>query len=80
MEFEIILKKLNDIFIDVFDDENIKIDLNTYFTSLKDWDSLNHITLVSVIESEFNVSFNIEDIPKLKNVNIIINQIMEKLK
>ena len=32
------------------------------------WDSLMHITLISAVEDEFGVSFNMRDVVKMKNV------------
>ena len=56
----------------------------TYSTNsdeLENWDSLNHINLMSAIEKEFNIKFALGELMKLKNVEKIINLIVnEKLK
>ena len=46
MKFSEIILKVNDVFKDVFDDENLIIDRNTSSENIEDWDSLNHIILV----------------------------------
>ena len=58
MKIEEILKTLNSIFIDVFNDKNIKIDKNSSAENINEWDSLNHIYLVVAIEKKFNLKVN----------------------
>ena len=50
---EQIYKRLNEIFKGFFDDDSIEIDENTTAEDIEDWDSLNHITLIDTVESEF---------------------------
>ena len=75
MTKEAIYEKLAEIFIDVFDDENIKIEDSTTSEDIDGWDSLTHITLVGVIEDEFGIKFRMEDIPKMKNVGEMVETI-----
>ena len=49
------LKKLEDILRDFFDDETLQLTENTVAGDIKGWDSLEHITLMAVIEHEFNI-------------------------
>ena len=43
------------------------------------WDSVGHLSLLFAIESDFDVKFDIEKIPELTSVAIIIDEI-KKLK
>ena len=55
-----IFEKLNGIFRDVFDDEDITVTETTTAADIEDWDSLTHIMLLSAIEDEFDVKFDMK--------------------
>ena len=63
-----IFTKINSIFRDVFDDKTIMVSESTSAADIKDWDSLSHIILISAIEDEFGIRFNMKDILNMKNV------------
>lgn len=71
--------KLREIFIDVFDDEDIALSDTTVSSDIEGWDSLTHITLIGVIEDEFGIKFDMDALPQMKNVGIMIDMIQEKL-
>ena len=50
MTREEVFKRLNAVFCDVFDDENIKINDATTAEDIEDWDSFEHINLISAVE------------------------------
>lgn len=78
MSKEEILKKINDILKDIFDDESLVISMETTAKDIDEWDSLNHITIISTIENEFNVDFTMEEVVNFKNVGDIVDKIVEK--
>lgn len=39
------------------------------------WDSMKHIEIISTLEEELGISFNIEDIPKLTSMEKIVEAI-----
>jgi acyl carrier protein len=41
----------------------------------ENWDSLRHLQLIIELETEFNVSFEVEDIADMKSLNVIENKI-----
>ena len=45
-----IKEKLQNVFVDVFDDEDLTISNSTNSDDIEEWDSLNHITLVLSIK------------------------------
>lgn len=75
---EEILTKINDILKDIFDDETLVITCDTTANDIPDWDSLNHINIISSIESEFGVDFSMEEVINFKNVGDIVGKILEK--
>ena len=50
MSREDILKKVNEIFWDVIDDDTIEVVEETTAADIEDWDSLTHITLISAMD------------------------------
>ena len=74
-----ILNIVREICSDIFNIENLDIDLNTNSTDIDQWDSLNHLNLMSSIEEEFNIKFDFEEIGSLKNIGDILKIISEKL-
>lgn len=55
-----ILEKLNEVFHDVFDNNDIVVTEQTNANDIEEWDSLIHITLISAVEDEFDVSFDMK--------------------
>lgn len=79
MSKEEILKKLNSVFCDVFDDETIVLTEETCADDIDDWDSLAQISLIAAIESEFGIRFNIQTALHLKNAAEMIEAIVPLL-
>lgn len=75
MEKEEILKKMNRVFCDVFDDDDLIINFATCADDIEDWDSLSHITLVTGIESAFGVEFDLKQVAALNNVGEMVDLI-----
>ena len=78
MEFNQVLKEINTIFIDVFDDETIVLTTETNSDNIEDWDSLNHIQLVVAIEKHFKLRFTTSEIENWKNVGEMCKAIATK--
>lgn len=79
MTKEEIYTKLNAVFQDVFDDDSIRVNDETTAADIEDWDSLSHITLISSIEAEFGVKFDMKTVLKMKNVGELVSIIQTKL-
>ncbi|MFR3818378.1 MAG: acyl carrier protein [Fusobacterium varium] len=71
-------EKLQEIFRDIFDDEELVITEEMTAADIEDWDSLAQINLIIAIEKEFGVKFNLEEISKLKNIGEILEIIKIK--
>ena len=72
--FEIV----QEIFRDIFEDENLILQESTNSNDIDDWDSLNHINLVVAIESELKIKFNLDELTELKDVGAMIDLIILK--
>jgi acyl carrier protein len=72
---------IQDIFRDIFDADDLVISSTTNSDEIEDWDSLNHINLVSAIEKEFKIKFALGELMMLKDVGAMVDLMMtEKLK
>ena len=74
-----ISKIVNDIFTGIFQLENEVISDVTNSDDVKNWDSLNHIILISAIENEFKIKFPLGEMADLKSIGDIIDSCMNKL-
>ena len=68
MTHEAIMEKLNEIFQDNIDDDTLVITENTTANDIEDWDSLEHINLVSAVEKAFGMKFKMQEVSGMKNV------------
>jgi acyl carrier protein len=76
-----VFKGVQDIFRDIFDVDDLVISNTTNSDEIEDWDSLNHINLVSAIEKEFKIKFALGELMMLKDVGAMVDLMMtEKLK
>ncbi len=79
MQREDILKKVNEVFKDIFDDESIVVTDETTANDIEEWDSLTHISLIASIEDTFKIKFSLADVVSFKKVGDMIDKIDEKL-
>jgi acyl carrier protein len=76
--FDAILARVQDVFRAELDDENLALGSDTSQRNLKAWDSLAHIRLVSGIESEFDIQFNLTEIEQTTSVRDFVRLIQER--
>ena len=79
MKKDKLLKKLEEIFRDVFDNEDLVISNATTADDIEEWDSLMHIHLMITIEKEFNVTFNTSEVIALQNVGEFVDSLNGKI-
>ena len=79
MDSNTILKQVNDIFIDILDNDSIKLTPATVAKDIEEWDSLNHIQLIVAIEKHFKIRFNSAEINKWKNVGEMCEVIEQRI-
>lgn len=75
-----IMKKLNRVFREVFDDETLKITEKTSAKDVDGWDSLMHITLIAEVEDAFHVKFSMKEVTGMQNVGEMAALIERKAK
>ncbi len=74
-----IFEKLNRIFRDNFDDDEITLSDETSSDDIEDWDSLEQVNIVVAIQDEFKIKFNIAEVNAMENVGEIVDFILEKI-
>ena len=74
-----IRSKLQEIFQDIFDDEEIELFDAMTAADVEDWDSLSHITLIHEIEAAFGIRFTTKEVLATKNVGEFIALIGSKV-
>lgn len=67
------LYKLNEIFKDVFDDNELTITSETSSDDIEDWDSLAQINLMAAVQEEFGISIGMGEISKITKVSDILD-------
>lgn len=78
MTREEIFEGLNEVFQDVFDDEDIVVKDNTTADDIEDWDSLEHINLIVAVEKKFHIKFSMSEVTNMKNVGEMADIIQER--
>ena len=71
-------ERLNKVFRDVFDDDDITVTETTTSADIDDWDSLEHINLVAAVEQEFGIKFTMGQVVTMKNVGEMVDIILQK--
>lgn len=70
-------ERLNRVFREVFDDEEIILQDTTTADDIEDWDSFEHINLVVAVESEFSFKIPMGKVITMKNVGEMVDIILE---
>lgn len=79
MNREEVYDTLCSIFRNVFDDNSIELYDEMTSDDIEDWDSLENINLVTAIEKNFDIHFEISEISSFKNVGQMIDCILKKV-
>ena len=79
MTRETVYEKLNGVFRDVFDDEEIEVNDSTTADDIEYWDSLEHINLIAAIEQEFGIKFSMGQVVTMKNVGEMVDIIVSRM-
>ena len=79
MERLTIFEKLNEIFIDVLDLDEVELTDATNANDIEEWDSLSHIQLIVAIEKSFGIKFTSREILSWDNVGDLVDCISKKV-
>lgn len=79
MEQQALIRELNQIFIDTFEDESIVLDEQTTANDIEVWDSLNHIQMITAVEKHYKIRFDLNDLLNFKSVGDLCRGIQQKV-
>lgn len=77
MNREEVLERINVIFREVFNNEELTVSEESNSDTIEEWDSLNHINLISAVEKEFGIKFGMDEFMTVNSVNGIVEKILE---
>ena len=73
------LERLQEVFQDVFDDDDLVVGRATVADDVEDWDSLQHVALVVNVERVFGIKFSSLEVAGLDNVGTLVDLVDAKL-
>ena len=73
------MEKLQPIFQDQFDDEDLNVTDATTAADVEDWDSLAHMVLLAAIEENFGIRFSLGEVNSFANVGAMADCIVKHL-
>lgn len=79
MEISEIITKLNVVFKDVLDNDEIVLAAATTANDIEEWDSISHIQLIVAIEKYFKIRFNSSEIRTWRNIAEMCESIKNKI-
>jgi acyl carrier protein len=72
------LDRLNGVFQQVFDDDELDVGRETTAKDVEGWDSLMHVTLLINVEKAFGVRFSSSEVASLQRVGDLADLIEAK--
>lgn len=70
-----ILEKIQPIFRDIFDDDELSVTETTVAADVEDWDSFAQMQIVMGIEDMFGIRFSTDEVTEFQNVGDVIKAI-----
>ena len=61
--------------IEIFEVDDL--DLNAKFTDLSEWDSLSRLTLLAMLDSDYNLTLTDADLVKFSNIKEFCDYVIE---
>ncbi len=74
-----ILREANQVVCATLRDPSIQLKMETTAKEVKNWDSLNHILIITAIEKHFGIRFNFAELQKFKNVGQMCESVLKRL-
>lgn len=66
-------------FADIFDDIDVSsLNGDTKFRDLEDWDSIAGLSVIGMVDEEYGVTFNADDMRACKTIEDLYNMVQSK--
>jgi acyl carrier protein len=79
MELTDIMKQVNAIFIELFEDDSIMLNETSDTSDIEAWDSLNHIQVITAVEKHFKIRFELNDLLNFQNIGDLCRGIRSRI-
>ncbi len=79
MTREEILQKVNSIFRDVFNRNDLIVGFGTTAKDVEGWDSVQQISLIESIENEFDMHFTMDEVMEMSDVGAMVDIILSRI-
>lgn len=79
MERKEVFKKVTEIARDIFENDEIALTEATSSADVEEWDSLAHLSLISDLEDEFDITFTMSEISGSKNLGALVDALMKHI-
>lgn len=70
--------KFLDLFKEVLEIEDKDINLNDEFREYDEWDSLCYLSLIAMLDDEFEIVIETEDFKKIKTVGELLEEVQNR--
>jgi len=78
MNDSMLMRELNELFQEVFNDSKLVITKETNASQIEEWDSFAQISLVVAFEEKYNIKFSTKEISELTCVGDMVELIKRK--
>jgi acyl carrier protein len=79
MTNEQIQSEVQDVFRRVFGDNTLILTPKTSQDDIEEWDSLEHINILSIIEQQYSIKFDLNEVMEIKTAGDIIDLVAQKV-
>jgi acyl carrier protein len=69
------LERINQVFQQVFDDDELEVSRETTAKDVEGWDSMMHVTLLINVEKAFGTKFSSSEVASLQKVGDMVDLI-----
>ena len=78
MDEKYVIDRLNAIFREVIEQNDISLSREQTADDVVGWDSLNHTLIISEIQKKFEIKFNLTEVLGFENVGDLVDAILSK--
>ena len=68
-------KNFLELFKEVFEMEDEEVKFNDNFRDLETWDSITHLSLIAMLDDEYDIQIEEEELKKLITVEDLFNKV-----
>ena len=73
-----ILEKIKQIFKEVLEHDNFQLAPTTTTKDVEGWESSTHMMIISEIEDQFNIEFELDELWTMKNIEDLVASVASK--